>query len=139
MKTIAKFWIAGFLLLACLRLPAIAYSSDNLFREFQNFAAPELLDPVTDNIDLRGKPALEFRWKKTDIVNTNRYIFKLYKGYSAMGSQLVRRRDIYAAEQVIIPAQEFETGKTYTWTLQQVFFNGKKSDIASGSFKVIAK
>jgi hypothetical protein len=99
-----------------------------------------LLYPVTDHIDLSGKDCLEFKWIRTDLVMTDHFDFRLYKGYNTLESNLILKKefstDIYPIQ---IPASQFEKNQVYTWVLVQVLFDGRKGDKAFSSFKIINK
>lgn len=99
-----------------------------------------LLYPVTDHIDLSGKDYLEFRWTRTDLVMTDHFDFRLYKGYNTLESNLIFKQgfpaDIYPIQ---VPSSQFEKNQVYTWVLVQVFFDGRKGDKAFSSFRIIKK
>lgn len=105
-----------------------------------NYPPVELLSPVTQDIDLTGKPTLQFKWKQTDFARTDRYEFRLYKGYDTVEANLILRQNIpndqYPLE---LPAENFAVGEVYVWTLKQVSLGGIKSDIAISPFKIIKK
>ena len=103
-------------------------------------AGPMLFYPVTNNIDLAGKEYLGFRWWRVDLVWTDHFIFKLYKGYNTTAPNLILKQNISSAEYPIkIPASQFELNQVYTWVMVQVFNNGRKSDKSFSSFKIIKK
>ncbi len=107
---------------------------------FHSLPGPELFYPVTENIDLSGREFLEFKWRITEPVVTELYIFKLYKGYNTVDSTLIRRLEVRIRDYPVrIPVKDLEAGQVYTWSLQQVVFTGFKSDRSYGTFKIVAK
>lgn len=106
----------------------------------QSFPGPDLFSPVTDDIDLSGEDHLEFKWRRSDLVYTRSYDFRLYRGYQALAGNRILKKNIPAQEYPFsIPSEEFETGQVYTWVLIQVLNDGKKSDKSFSSFKIIKK
>lgn len=102
-------------------------------------APPRLMSPVTDNIDLSGKKTLEFRWI-CEMINTDGFDFRLYKGYNPIASTLIRKEKISKDNTAFnLDAGIFETGQSYTWSLQRTVLSGEKSDRVYASFKVINK
>jgi len=107
---------------------------------FYNESGPMLFYPVTDNIELTGKDYLEFRWWRVDMPWTDRFIFKLYKGYNTTADNLIFKQDYSAWDYPIkLPVSRFEVGQVYTWVIVQVFDNGRKSDKSFSSFKITKK
>jgi hypothetical protein len=103
-------------------------------------AGPMLFSPVTEDIDLNGKVTLEFKWWRVELPWTDRFIFKLYKGYNTTASNLILKQEYSWTEYPIkIPASQFEENQVYTWVLVQVFNGGRKSDKSFSSFKIIKK
>lgn len=99
-----------------------------------------LFSPVTEDIDLNGKVTLEFKWWRVELPWTDRFIFKLYKGYNTTASNLILKQEYSWTEYPIkIPASQFEENQVYTWVLVQVFNGGRKSDKSFSSFKIIKK
>ncbi len=109
-------------------------------RIFNSVSGPDLIYPMTDHIVLAGKDFLEFRWEKADIIKSDHFEFRLYRGYKITASALIFKqnfpRDIYPIK---IPIDLLENNQVYTWSLRQVFMNGEKSDRSFSSFKVIKK
>ncbi|MFA5411410.1 MAG: hypothetical protein WC321_06115 [Candidatus Omnitrophota bacterium] len=117
-----------------------AFSSADLIRVElggSSSSGPRLLYPVTDNISAPAGGFLEFRWERNYLVKTRYYIFKLYKGYDTTASGLILNQQVRVDEYPFrLPAGQFADGRVYTWVLIQVFYNGKKSDKSSASFKI---
>jgi hypothetical protein len=131
-------------LAACFALGLMALCVQSSYAgrntSFSCEAGPMLFYPVTENIDLAGKGYLEFRWWRVELVWTDHFIFKLYKGYNTTGDNLIFKQDYSGWDYPVkLPASQFEVGQVYTWVLQQVFKGGKKSDRSSSSFKIIKK
>lgn len=98
---------------------------------------PTLLSPV-DDITLNGNDDLEFRWIVTDMVNTQYFDFRLYKGYSTDSSDVIFQDKFSATTYPIeVKSSLFENNQTYTWVLTQVYLNGRKSDKSFSSFKIV--
>ncbi|MDD5568527.1 MAG: hypothetical protein PHY88_04920 [Candidatus Omnitrophica bacterium] len=104
-----------------------------------NIPAPRLLYPIYDTVVLEGNAPLEFRWLN-DYVWTNRFIFKLYKGYNMYASGLIFKQDVSPGESGIkIDSALFIDGQVYTWSLVMVGSDGQKSDKSFISFRIIRK
>jgi hypothetical protein len=136
--------LALFCLLAGIFIFSRFSSAENLGFESgglsQSFPGPELFYPITDDIDLKGKSYLEFKWRRSDFVYTRSYDFRLYKGYQAIASNLILKRVISTNDYPFkVESLVFDPGQVYTWVLRQVTLNGRKSDKSSSSFKVIKK
>lgn len=107
---------------------------------FQQVPAPTLLYPVTNNINLRNKDFLEFRWERGIENRVSHYVFRLYNGIQTQESSLIIRLEVESGVFPIqVPAEEFQENQTYTWSLQRVAYGGLKSDRSYSSFKIIAK
>lgn len=104
------------------------------------YAAPDLLSPRTQNIDLTSKDILEFRWRQVDLTRTDHYEFKIYKGYNTWEANLIFKQLLpRTTPPFTLSKEQFEVGQVYTWTLRQVYLGGEKTEYASSSFKVIKK
>ena len=134
---IRLFIIAALLLIT--NFPLDSYGV-NKVRIFDSDSGPYLIYPATEDITLKGKDFLEFRWERAGGVRLDHFEFKLYKGYETIASTLMFKqnfpREIYP---IRIPAGQFESNQVYTWSLRQVFMNGEKSDRSFSSFKIIEK
>jgi|GEM_PF-44039 len=107
---------------------------------FENIPGPTLLSPTTDNIDLSGIDLLEFRWMKRRLPETDRFEFRLYKGYQTTADNVILKQDFSAYPFLIkIPVAQFDRDQVYSWSLRQVFDGGDRSDRSFASFKVIRK
>ena len=138
----AKSCIRLFIIAALLfifNLPIDSYGA-NKIRIFDSDSGPYLIYPATEDITLKGKDFLEFRWEKTGGIRLDHFEFKLYKGYETIASTLIFKqnfpRDVYP---IRIPAKLFENNQVYTWSLRQAFMNGEKTSRSFSSFKVIEK
>jgi len=106
----------------------------------QSFSGPDLFYPITDDIDLKGKPYLEFKWRRSDFVYTRSYDFRLYKGYQTIASNLILKRIISANDYPFkVESLVFDSNQAYTWVLRQITLSGRKSDKSFSSFKIIKK
>lgn len=110
-------------------------------RESFNFVPePQLLYPVTDDIDLSGKDSLEFKWIIKRPFSLDYCYFRLYKGYGTYEQDLILKERISAPESTyLIKKDQLEAGQVYTWTLQEVSLGGQKSDRSRSPFKIIKK
>ena len=129
--------IAALLLIA--NLPLDSYGV-NKVRIFDSDLGPYLIYPATEDITLKGKDFLEFRWEKAGGIKLDHFEFKLYKGYETIASTLIFKqnfsRDVYP---ISISAKLFENNQIYTWSLRQVFMDGEKTSRSFSSFKIIEK
>ena len=140
-----KLWsIVCFCLLAVTSvfcpLSRAANLSFNVGGLSQSFPGPDLFYPIADNIDLKGGPYLEFKWRRSDFVYTRSYDFRLYKGYQTIATNLILKRAITTDEYPFkVESLVFDPGQVYTWVLRQITLNGEKSDKSFSSFKIIKK
>jgi len=101
---------------------------------------PVLISPVKDTADITGKDSLEFKWSSHESANGFRkyYDFRLYAGTNWVQSALIYKEQVDSQQYMkSLPANMFENGKTYTWTLRQVYDVSRKSDRSYNTFKVI--
>jgi len=133
------FICATLLLLSIAVFPQASYGA-NKIRIFDSDPGPCLIYPATEDITLKGKDFLEFRWERAGGVKLDHYEFKLYKGYEAIASNLIFKKNFSReAYPINIPARLFENNQTYTWSLRQVFMDSEKSGRSFSSFKIIEK
>ena len=126
-------------LLLIFNLPIDLYGA-NRIRIFDSDSGPYLIYPATEDITLKGKDFLEFRWGRAGGFKLDHYEFKLYKGYEAIASTLIFKQNFPRnAYPISIPANLFENNQVYTWSLRQVFMNGEKTGRSYSSFKIIEK
>lgn len=126
--------------LSVLSASSCVYSYIKGMATYGFFPGPKLLSPTTEDVDLSGKDQLEFRWERTNLVVTQYFDFRLYKGYDTVEGTRILQQDFSTDNYPItIPSSSFETGQVYTWVLRQVFLNGDKSDKSWSSFKIIGK
>jgi hypothetical protein len=100
---------------------------------------PVLISPVNDSVDLTGKDSLEFKWSSHESTRGFRrfYDFRLYEGSNLVESALVYKEEVPSEQYAkSLPSKTFENGKTYTWTLKQVYDEGRKSRRSYSTFKV---
>lgn len=122
-----------------LGIACSAFARECVINPFGIPPEPRLLSPVTNDVDLKGKAYLEFKWLN-DSVQVRDYIFKIYKGNNMYASDLIYKQDLPSRESSIqVKADLFEVGKVYTWSLIQVSLGGQKSDKSFSSFQVIKK
>ena len=101
---------------------------------------PELLAPVSDNVDLRGQKELVFRWSshKRPRKGVKSYDFRLYNGFEMLESTLIHKELIPGLTYgIVLNADQFTGGNVYTWSLKQIAQDGKKSERSFSSFKVL--
>ncbi|MEI8348980.1 MAG: hypothetical protein WCI77_02405 [Candidatus Omnitrophota bacterium] len=107
---------------------------------FEPQIEPELLAPVTEEVDLSGKDSLEFKWLRRSLIGVDHYDFRLYKGYDMYGSNLILQEKVpYNAGSIKVKADLFEIDQVYTWSLVRVADNGNKSEKSFYSFRVAKK
>jgi hypothetical protein len=101
-------------------------------------APPELIHPIGDVVDLRGKDSLEFKWLLRDLIVTAYSDFRIYKTRTTYGKNLLLKERIPSnAVSLRVKADTFENNQVYTWVLKVVSRGGQKSDPVYNSFKVI--
>jgi hypothetical protein len=113
-------------------------------RRLERESVPEvrLISPVTDEIDLTGKTTLEFKWSphEGDATQREYYDFRLYKGYDMLESTLILKKKLYNNESgMVLPAEMFETGQVYTWSMKQAYSGIQKSHRSYSSFKALRR
>ena len=99
---------------------------------------PQLMYPITEEVDLTGKPQLEFRWSphKGLFMDRRYYDFRLYKGYDMNASTLILKERVpYNRYDFSISSDAFENNQVYTWSLRAVSFSAK-SQRSYQSFRV---
>lgn len=107
---------------------------------FDTMAEPYLISPITEEVDLRGKDFLEFKWMSyaSEVIHRRNYEFKLYAGRDMYADGLIEKQllpnNTYSIK---IDTKKFENGKAYTWALRQVSMDGAKGDQSYSSFVVI--
>lgn len=107
---------------------------------FDTMAEPYLVSPITEEVDLRGKDFLEFKWMSyaSEVIHRRNYEFKLYEGRDMYADGLMEKQLLPSNTYVIkIDTKKFENGKVYTWALRQISMDGVKGDQSYSSFKVI--
>ncbi len=100
-----------------------------------------LISPVGETVSLKGKEFLDFVWSRHEgrmLPGRKYYDFRLYKGRDMVEATLLFKEKVSAATSTIsIDAGMFENGRTYTWSVRQVYKGVGKSDRSFQSFKVI--
>ena len=136
MKQLGLALIISFILLLPIRLYGGGVGSALTVTPLVVYAKP----PYASIVDLTGKSELIFEWQMVPIPSGGRecYKFTLYDedGYKQILSQSIDSRKFFVA----IPAQIFEDGKTYRWSVKQrdeVTMVWSKYDI--WYFKVVKK
>jgi len=140
-KRVYLFYVALFFL-ALLSAPAAeANLSVNLGSFNQSFPGPDLIYPVTEDIDLTAKDYLEFKWRNSNFFSFTRYYdLRLYEGYNTTESSRILKEHINLQDYPFrVDARELQKDKVYTWVLIQVLNDGRKSDKSFASFKIIRK
>lgn len=101
---------------------------------------PVLLQPRSGQIDLTGREFLEFKWSSHEGASGFRdfYDFRIYNGYKTVEEALFfKERLTPNTYQYNIKADKFRDGAVYTWTMRQVYTDGRKSPLAHNSFNII--
>ena len=99
------------------------------------------LEPANDTvIDLSGKKALAFSWKRQPIPAGGRegFRFRLYKGFDY---ELIAKEELAGdVLSIDVPADKFEDGGTYSWHVEQRDGSGMLWSLHdTWSFKVTKK
>jgi len=99
-------------------------------------APPRLVYPIYDEVDLKCKESLEFKWIN-NVFGVRYFEFKLYKGYAMLESTLLLKKVLdYSSDSLKLDSSMFENGQVYTWSLKQIDTAGRKSDRSFNSFKI---
>lgn len=101
---------------------------------------PVLLQPRSGQVDLTGKEFLEFKWSPHEGASGFRdyYDFRIYNGYKTVEETLFFKEKLAPdTYQYNIKADKLQDGAVYTWTMRQVYSDGRKSPLAHNSFKII--
>lgn len=121
-------------------IPVFSYFCAGRDSLFDSISAPTLLYPVTEDIDLSGKDFLEFKWIKTPGAFVYYTDFNLYKSANNFASDRIYKERIQPDNYPFkVPAKYFEKNKIYSWTLRIILTNGKRTEQAYSTFKVIKK
>ncbi len=105
------------LVLMCL-LAFAAAPAEATQRRMGELPAPRLLEP-SDRAKL-GKDGILFRWTNEG-GDRNFYDFRLYKGTRTVESGLILKEQLPRGHAWIkVPAEKFESGGTYSWSVKQV-------------------
>ena len=100
-------------------------------------SGPFLLGPCTDNITLKGKDHLEFRWKPMRPGFIHYTEFRLYRGYDMRDQNLIfKKRTAWNDTSLSVSKENFKSQETYTWVIEEVFLGGRKGDRSFCSFTV---
>lgn len=101
---------------------------------------PVLLQPRSGEVDLTGKEFLEFKWSPHEGAGGFRdyYDFRIYNGYQTVEETVFFKEKLSPdTYQYNIKAEKFRDGAVYTWTMRQVYTDGRKSPLVHNSFKII--
>lgn len=129
-----------FLVFVVLVFMANSFARSPIGNSGGSYPAVELWHPVTEDIDLTKKDSLQFKWRQIDLSRADHYVFKLYKGYDMVESNLILKKEVGQDEYPFeLPADNFEVNQIYTWSLRQIYLSGAKSDLAFSPFKIIKK
>jgi hypothetical protein len=103
---------------------------------------PKLKSPLSKKVDLAGKKELEFVWsphvgRSHDM---NYYDFRLYAGKKMVEKTLILKKKVSTDLHIFkVNSDVFEEGKTYTWSLRNVYTRGRKSKKNYHSFTITGK
>ncbi len=106
---------------------------------YYDAAAPMLLAPISEVVDLTGQETLVFRWSPFQgrLDRRRFYDFWIFEGREQLEKFRIYKKRVPADEyEVLLDARMFEDGKIYTWAVRQVTY-GTKSDWSYSSFEVI--
>jgi len=141
MKNKLKFYAAVFIFFSLIIINhRVSYGGIAGDRDFVSISGPALLSPDTEDIDLKSQAFVEFRWERTDSFSTDHYELRLYKGRQAVTDTLLMKKQISTDDYPFkLEASTFEVNQVYTWSLTQVYTNGRKSDKSYTAFMIIRK
>ena len=99
--------------------------------------SPYLIFPCTENVSLKDKEVLDFRWRPSGLAYIRGYDFKLYKGFKTTEEHiLLNERINRPVRSYPIPVEAFNEGDLYSWVLTEVRLGGRKSDSSTCSFEI---
>lgn len=101
---------------------------------------PVLITPKTDIVHLAGLKELVFKWSPHEQARPFRryYDFRLYKGRVTLESTLIFKKQVPPDQwELALPSDMFENNQAYTWTMRQVYDEGRKSRFSYQAFTVI--
>lgn len=117
-----------------------SYISARGMGRYNDFPGPQLISPILDNIVLSVGSGVKFKWLCGRMAQIDHYEFRLYKGYEMTADTLIIKNDVKPGDcEFELPAESFEVGQFYTWSLKAVFLNGEKGDKSYNTFKIIKK
>lgn len=138
---ISKIYLAAIFLLLAFAVSAFAGRfGSNFPGDITPPYAPQLLFPITEDIDLTGKNVLEFKWVPCSSIDIASYDFRLYEGYQTFEANLILKKIINSPlSSFKLDSSKFEIDQVYTWVLRSITIGGQKSDKSFSSFKIIKK
>lgn len=101
---------------------------------------PVLITPNTDTVNLAGLKELVFKWSPHEKARSFRlyYDFRLYKGRVTLESTLILKKRVPPDQwELALPSDMFENNQAYTWTMRQVYDEGRKSRFSYQAFTII--
>lgn len=105
----------------------------------RSVSRPELLFPRSEEVDLKGRPFLEFKWAlySEDLIARERLEFRLFKGEVMSDENLIFAKKLNPSEySTKVEASLFGPGQTYTWSVTQYFLKGERQTSSSAYFKI---
>jgi len=100
---------------------------------------PVLITPNSDTVNLFGLKELVFKWSRHEKARPFRryYDFRLYKGRVTLESTLIFKKQVPPNQwELSLPVNMFENNQAYTWTMRQVYDEGRKSRFSYQAFTV---
>lgn len=101
---------------------------------------PRLIYPVSEKINLEGSKTVAFKWSPHESRSLGRrsYDFRVYKGTEMTAPNLVYNEMLSGEKRKIeVNADIFENGKTYTWSIRQVYRGTGKSTRNFNTFRIV--
>ena len=100
-------------------------------------SSPYLIFPCTENISLKDKEVLRFRWRPSSLAYIRGYELRLYRGFQTTVEHILLNEHIdRPVRSYPIPVEIFEEGDTFSWVLTEILLGGEKSDRGYCSFEI---
>jgi hypothetical protein len=107
---------------------------------FAEVPSPRIMQPTGDNLDLRGKDTIEFKWYynvRGAEGQGGSYEIEIYKaGMMVQGNMVYEQKVPFGQDTLQVDAKLFRPGQVYSWQIRFIKYDLRKSDWAISSFKV---
>jgi hypothetical protein len=102
-----------------------------------DFPGPVLAYPVGSGIDLSASDKIEFRWEVEEKIKTDYFELTIYLGKEVNPEKFYLSKKISTFQLPLkLAASTFKKGQDYTWSLVQVYNDGRESKASKATFNV---